>query len=145
MKKSNPLFSLAVIVLMAVSPATLLAKTREEIIKMKAQLLGKWTIQKYREACVDGSAAHKGEFWYFEKDGRMTKMGGDGKVFSQNRYIVKSDGIVYLTQLQNNKPIDHERLVVQTLDEKRLEILIPTKIKSGIVIKQESWSSFFHS
>ena len=145
MKKSNPLFSMSIIALLALSPATLLAKTRQEIVKMEEQLLGKWTIEKYTEACVDGSEAHKGEVWYFEKDGKLTKIGGDGKIVSHNKYKIKSDGIVYLTQLHKDQPVDTDRLVVQHLDEKRLEVLIPTKIISGVVIKQESWSSFFHS
>jgi hypothetical protein len=109
-------------------------------------VLGTWNLEQAVEGCEDVTGARVGELWTFESDGSFTRVATDGLSSETGRWLLKFDGHELRLLVDHvGQPRSVERFPIALLDATRLELLTPTEVKKGVVIRQERLVSFFHS
>ncbi len=109
-------------------------------------VVGTWNLERAVEGCEDTTGASVGELWTFASDGSFTRVTTDGLSSEAGHWQLKFDGHeLRLLVDRTGQSRSVERFSIAMLDATRLELLTPTQVKKGVVIRQERLVSFFHS
>lgn len=114
-----------------------------------ALLEGTWNLELLRQGCDDVTREHRGELWIFGADGRFERVSttaGGTSSRERGRYTVQYRESELSLVLDAGDGGRHgEAYPILSLDDTRMELLSPTVVKQGVVIKQERYAAFFHS
>jgi len=109
-------------------------------------VVGTWTLEQAVEGCEDATGTSAGQLWTFASDRSFTRVAADGLSSETGRWLLKfDDRELRLLVDHPGQPRTVERFPIALLDATRLELLTPTQVKKGVVIRQERLVSFFHS
>lgn len=109
-------------------------------------VVGTWNLEQAVEGCADVTGARVGELWTFGSDGSFSRVAADGLSSESGRWLLKfDDHELRLLVDRAGQPRSVERFPIALIDATRLELLSPTQVKKGVVIRQERVVSFFHS
>lgn len=109
-------------------------------------VIGTWNLEQVVEGCEDATGTSVGELWTFGSDSSFARVAADGLSSETGRWLLKFDGRELRLLVDHpGQPRSVERFPIALLDATRLELLTPTQVKKGVVIRQERLVSFFHS
>ena len=127
------------------SKATALIKrspaSSEDTEKM---ILGSWNLSQLTEQCNDLTAEAKGEVWHFESNKRFVRTFSDGRPPQVGQWKLKQGSEIAIRFVQADGGGSEEQFI-QALDGKQLELLAPTQVQKGVVVKMQRVAAFFHS
>ncbi len=126
--------------------ATVPALAQAQATDVASLVIGTWNLENAVEGCQDATGTRAGELWTFASDGSFTRASTDGLSSETGRWLLKFDGHELRLLVDHaGQPRSVERFPIALVDAARLELLTPTQVKKGVVIKQERLVSFFHS
>lgn len=109
-------------------------------------LVGTWNLQTVVEGCKDATDGHRGELWIFDERGGFQRVGREGTSRQAGRWLLRHKNRELVLEVDDADGRRHtERFPIVALDGKRLELLSPTDVQEGLVIRQERYTAFFHS
>lgn len=126
--------------------ATVPALAQAQGTDVAGLVVGTWNLERAVEGCEDTTGPSVGELWTFASDGSFTRVTTDGLSSEAGHWQLKFDGHeLRLLVDRTGQSRSVERFSIAMLDATRLELLTPTQVKKGVVIRQERLVSFFHS
>ncbi len=108
-------------------------------------ILGSWNLSQITEQCEDLAGERKGEAWHFEKNGRFVRTFVNGLPPQEGQWKLKHGSKIVIRFAKGPQSRESEEQFIQILNGKQLELIAPTQVENGVVVKMQRLSSFFHS